>query len=308
MNLELRQLRYFVTVAEELHFGRAAARLHMTQPPLSQAIAALEDGLQAPLFLRNRRTVELTPAGSALLPEARRILAEAATLPELVRRAAAGEAGRLSLAFVTSADYSVLPPFLRRYSERYPGVHLTLQEATSDVQVEELLAGRIDAGLLIPPLPDKALTELDYMKVLEEPLVLCAPAGLVAARATRSRTRAQAPTPAPVRLQDLPHLPLIIFPREISPALHDAILSCFRAAGLTPAIGQQAIQMQTIVSLVSAGMGLALVPQSVCNLMRPGVEYCALADPTPLVETGIAWRRDNPSPVLQGFLQLLRDT
>jgi DNA-binding transcriptional LysR family regulator len=308
MNLELRQLRYFVTVAEELHFGRAAARLHMTQPPLSQAIAALEDGLQAPLFLRNRRTVELTPAGSALLPEARRILAEAATLPELVRRAAAGEAGRLSLAFVTSADYSVLPPFLRRYSERYPGVHLTLQEATSDVQVEELLAGRIDAGLLIPPLPDKALAELDYMKVLEEPLVLCAPAGLVAARVTRARTRTQAPTPAPVRLQDLPHLPLIIFPREISPALHDAILSCFRAAGLTPAIGQQAIQMQTIVSLVSAGMGLALVPQSVCNLMRPGVEYCALADPTPLVETGIAWRRDNPSPVLQGFLQLLRDT
>jgi DNA-binding transcriptional LysR family regulator len=304
MNLELRQLRYFVTVAEELHFGRAAARLHMTQPPLSQAIAALEDGLQAPLFLRNRRTVELTPAGSALLPEARRILAEASTLPELVRRAAAGEAGRLSLAFVTSADYSVLPPFLRRYSERSPGVHLTLQEATSDVQVEELLAGRIDAGLLIPPLPDKALTELDYMKVLEEPLVLCAPAGLVAARVTRSRPRAQ----APVRLQDLPHLPLIIFPREISPALHDAILSCFRAAGLTPAIGQQAIQMQTIVSLVSAGMGMALVPQSVCNLMRPGVEYCALADPTPLVETGIAWRRDNPSPVLQGFLELLRDT
>lgn len=295
MNVELRQLRYFVTVAEELHFGRAAARLHMTQPPLSQAIAALEDGLKAPLFLRNRRAVQLTAAGSALLPEARRILAEAGALPELVRRAAAGEAGRLSLAFVTSADYSVLPPFLRRYSERYPGVHLTLQEATSDVQVEELLAGRIDAGLLIPPLPDKALSELDYMKVLEEPLVLCAPGGLLDAR-------------APVRLQDLPHLPLIIFPREISPALHDAILSCFRAAGLTPAIGQQAIQMQTIVSLVSSGMGLALVPQSVCNLMRPGVEYCALADPTPLVETGIAWRRDNPSPVLQGFLELLRDT
>jgi DNA-binding transcriptional LysR family regulator len=304
--VELRQLRYFVAVAEELHFGRAAARLHMTQPPLSQAIAALEDGLGAPLFLRNRRAVQLTPAGSALLPEARRILAEASTLPELVRAAAAGEAGRLALAFVTSADYSVLPPFLRRYSERYPGVHLTLQETTSDVQVEELLAGRIDAGLLIPPLPDKARAELDYMKVLQEPLILCAPAGLAALRGTHARARAQAP--APIRLQDLPHLPLIIFPREISPALYDAILSCFRAAGLAPAIGQQAIQMQTIVSLVSAGMGLALVPQSVCNLMRPGVEYRTLADPTPLVETGIAWRRDNPSPVLKGFLELLRDT
>jgi DNA-binding transcriptional LysR family regulator len=293
MNLELRQLRYFVTVAEELHFGRAAARLHMTQPPLSQAIAALEDGLGTALFLRNRRTVALTPAGSALLPEARRILSEAALLPELARRAASGEAGRLALAFITSADYSVLPPFLRRYSERYPGVQLALQEATSDVQVDELLRGRIDAGLLIPPLPDRARAELDYMKVLDEPLILCAPTGLLRKK-------------GPVALRNLPALPLIIFPREISPALHDAILSCFRAAGITPAIGQQAIQMQTIVSLVSAGMGLALVPQSVSNLMRPGVEYRALADATPLVETGIAWRRDNPSPVLKGFLELLR--
>jgi DNA-binding transcriptional LysR family regulator len=293
MNLELRQLRYFVTVAEELHFGRAAVRLHMTQPPLSQAIAALEDGLGTALFLRNRRTVALTPAGSALLPEARRILSEAALLPDLARRAASGEAGRLALAFITSADYSVLPPFLRRYSERYPGVQLSLQEATSDVQVDELLRGRIDAGLLIPPLPDRARGELDYMKVLDEPLILCAPTGLLRKK-------------GPVALRNLPPLPLIIFPREISPALHDAILSCFRAAGITPAIGQQAIQMQTIVSLVSAGMGLALVPQSVSNLMRPGVEYRALADATPLVETGIAWRRDNPSPVLKGFLELLR--
>jgi DNA-binding transcriptional LysR family regulator len=293
MNIEMRQLRYFVAVAEELHFGRAAGRLHMTQPPLSQAIAALEDGLGTALFLRNRRTVALTPAGSALLPEARRILAEAALLPDLARRAASGEAGRLALAFITSADYSVLPPFLRRYSERYPGVQLSLQEATSDVQVDELLRGRIDAGLLIPPLPDRARAELDYMKVLDEPLILCAPAGLLRRK-------------GPVALRNLPALPLIIFPREISPALHDAILSCFRAAGITPAIGQQAIQMQTIVSLVSAGMGLALVPQSVSNLMRPGVEYRALADATPLVETGIAWRRDNPSPVLKGFLELLR--
>ena len=296
MNLELRQLRYFIAVAEELHFGRAAARLHMTQPPLSQAIAVLEDLLGAPLFLRNRRTVELAAAGTALLPEARRMLAQADALPELARRAAGGQAGRLALAFVTSCDYSVLPPFLRRYSERYPDVQLHLVEATSDVQAEELLRGRIDAGLLIPPLPDKAQGELDYLKVLDEPLILCAPAGLPALASRQ-----------PVRLQDLPRMPLIVFPREISPALHDAILSCFRAAGITPVIGQLAIQMQTIVSLVSAGMGLALVPQSVSNLMRPGVEYRALADPTPLVETGIAWRRDNPSPVLKGFLELLRN-
>jgi len=294
MNIELRQLRYFVTVAEELHFGRAAARLHMTQPPLSQTIAALEEMLGAPLFLRSRRQVELTPAGAALLPEARRLLKQAAAMPELVRRAAAGESGRLALSFVTPADYSVLPPLLRDYSAAYPQVELVLQEATTDVQVDDLLHGRIDAGLLIPPLPDKAQAVLDYASVLEEPLVLCAPAGVLAADG------------GAVALGDLPHLPLIVFPRKSAPALYDAILSCFHDAGLTPVIGQEAIQMQTIVSLVSAGMGLALVPQSVSNLQRPGVEYRALVHPTPLVELGVAWRRDRASPVLRGFLELLK--
>ena len=225
------------------------------------------------------------------------MVAQAAELPELVRRAASGETGRISLAFVSSADYSVLPPFLRSYRAAFPQVQINLLEATSDLQQDDLLHNRIDAGLLIPPLPDKARAELDYMKVLSEPLILAAPAGLDALRGG-----------GPVWLKDLPPLPLIIFPRPIAPSLHDAILACFRAAGITPEIGQQAIQMQTIVSLVSAGMGLALVPQSVSNLMRPGVEYRSLHDPSPQVETGLAWRRDNRSPVLLGFLDLLRKT
>jgi DNA-binding transcriptional LysR family regulator len=297
MNLELRQLRYFVTVAEELHFGRAAKRLHMTQPPLSQTIQALEDILGAALFVRSRREVSLSAAGQALLPEARRLLDQAQGLPELARRAAGGEAGRLALAFVSSADYSVLPPFLRAYRAAFPQVQISLREATSDLQLDDLLHGRIDAGLLIPPLSERVRVDLDYLPVLSEPLILAAPAGLDALK-----------PPGPVRLAALPPLPLIIFPRAIAPALHDAIVGVFRAAGITPAIGQEAIQMQTIVGLVSAGMGIALVPQSVSNLMRPGVEYRPLADPTPLVETGLAWRRDNRSPVLQGFLELLRKT
>src|SRR5471032_2320858 len=296
MNLDLRQLRYFVTVAEELHFGKAALRLHMTQPPLSQTIQALEALLGAPLFERNRRGVSLTPAGAGLLPEARRLLAQSQELPQLVQRAAAGEVGRLALAFVSSADYSVLPPFLRAYRAAYPQVQISLHEATSDLQLDDLLHSRIDAGLLIPPLPDKARLELDYLPVLKEPLILAAPAGMQALQQSAG----------PVALASLPPLPLIIFPRAISPALYDAVLAVFRAAGITPDIGQQAIQMQTIVSLVSAGMGMALVPQSVSNLMRTGVEYRALRDATPLVETGLAWRRDNASPVLRGFLELLR--
>ena len=289
-NLELRQLRYFVAVAEELHFGRAAARLHMTQPPLSQTIQALEATLGTPLFERSQRSVALTPAGAALLPEARRILQQAGALPELVRRAAAGTSGTLSLAFVSTADYSVLPALLREFREAWPQVQIDLREATSDLQLEDLAQQRIDAGLLIPPLPERARIELDYLPVLKEPLVLAAPAGM---KALRGKNRVELPA--------LADLPLIIFPRRIAPALHDTILACFHGAGLTPRIGQEAIQMQTIVGLVSAGMGIALVPQSVSNLKRAGVDYRALADPVPLVETGLAWRRDNRSPVLPPF-------
>jgi DNA-binding transcriptional LysR family regulator len=295
MSIELRQLRYFVAVAEEMHFGRAAARLHMTQPPLSQTIQALEAALGTLLFSRTRRSVTLTPAGSALLPEARRILLQAHALPDLARRAASGESGRLTLAFVSTADYSVLPPFLREFREAYPQVQIDLREATTDVQLEELLQGRIDAGLLIPPLSDKEKAALEYMPVLSEPLILAAPQGSKILRGKND-----------VALKTVTDMPLIIFPRRIAPAFHDAILACFHDAGLTPRIGQEAIQMQTIVGLVSAGMGIALVPQSVSNLKRPGVEYRRLADKTPLVETGLAWRRDNTSPVLHAFLELLR--
>lgn len=295
MNIELRQLRYFVAVAEENHFGRAAARLHMTQPPLSQTIQTLEAALGTPLFARTRRTVALTAAGAALLPEARRLLLQAGSLPALVQRAASGESGLLTLSFISTADYSVLPPLLREFRERYPQVHIDLREATTDVQLDQLTQGAIDAGLLIPPLPDKARAEFNYLSVLSEPLILAAPKGM---KGLRGR--------GPIALVQLADMPLIVFPRRIAPALHDAILACFRDAGITPRIGQEAIQMQTIVGLVSAGMGIALVPQSVSNLKRPGVEYRLLAGRPPLVDTGLAWRRDNRSPVLQAFLDLLR--
>ncbi len=295
MSVELRQLRYFVAVAEESHFGRAASRLHMTQPPLSQTIQSLEAELGTPLFLRTKRSVALTPAGAALLPEARRILQQAGALPDLARRAASGESGLLSLSFVSTADYSVLPPLLREFREHYPQVQIDLREATTDVQLEDLMQGRIDAGLLIPPLHDKARAELDYLTVLSEPLILAAPQGLKALRGKSA-----------VSLNAVADMPLIIFPRRIAPAFHDAIVGCFRDAGLTPRIGQEAIQMQTIVGLVSAGMGIALVPQSVSNLKRPGVEYKPLSAGTLSIETGLAWRRDNMSPVLRTFLELLR--
>lgn len=301
MNLELRQLRHFVAVAEELHFGRAAERLHMTQPPLSQSIQGLEQDLGHALFLRTRRSVQLTPAGTALLPEARRLLQDAGQLPELVRRAASGTIGRLNLAFVSNATYSLLPTLLARFRQRYPQVTITLKEATSDVQFDDLQQGRIDCGFVIPPLPAARVgSELAYRALLHEPLLLALPTSL--ARQFPAR---------PLPLAQLGQQALIIFPRAIAPAFHDTILSCFVDAGLTPEIAQEAIQMQTIVSLVSAQMGIALVPQSVSNLQRTGVEYVPLAGCQPMLETGLAWRQADPepgiAPVLAAFLQLLND-
>ena len=282
--IELRLLRYFVTVAEEMHFGRAAARLAMTQPPLSQAIRALEEALGVALFVRTKRTVELTPVGKDLLPEVRRLLASADTLRPLAQSLARGEAGVLSLAFVSTADYGLLPALLRDFGARYPGVRLQLTEATSDVQIEELVAGRIDAGLVIPPLPPRHATSLSYVAVAREPLVIA----MSADAALQLGQGADEWADTPVDLHDLAAAPLVVFPRRLAPGLYDIIMGCYGAAGLTPRIGQEAIQMQTIVSLVSAGMGVALVPHSLRHLRRTGVVY------RPLRPNASASRRNRP--------------
>ncbi|AOI58245.1 LysR substrate-binding domain-containing protein [Burkholderia diffusa] len=294
---DLRQWRYFATVADERHFGRAAERLSMTQPPLSQAIRALEDALGVALFARTKRSVALTAVGAALLPDVRRLLAAADALPPLARRLARGEAGSLSLAFVSTADYGLLPSLLRAFGARYPQVRLQLAEATSDVQIDELVAGRIDAGLVIPPVPPRHAAALSYLPVVREPLVVAMPA---AAAPGVSEDE-------PVHLAELAALPLVIFPRRLAPGFYDIITGCYGAAGATPRIGQEAIQMQTIVSLVSAGMGVALVPQSLRNLRRTGVVYRPLAGDAPVVETGLVWRTGDVSPVLAGFIDVVRE-
>ncbi|MBN6729813.1 LysR substrate-binding domain-containing protein [Burkholderia multivorans] len=292
---DLRQWRYFVTVADERHFGRAAERLSITQPPLSQAIRALEEALGVALFARTKRSVALTAVGAALLPDVRRLLAAADALPPLARRLARGEAGSLALAFVSTADYGLLPSLLRAFGARYPQVRLQLAEATSDVQIDELVAGRIDAGLVIPPVPPRHAAGLSYLPVVREPLVVAMPAGA-----------SDAPEDAPVHLAEIAALPLVIFPRRLAPGFYDIITGCYGAAGAIPRIGQEAIQMQTIVSLVSAGMGVALVPQSLRNLRRTGVVYRPLAGDAPVVETGLVWRTGDVSPVLAAFIEVVR--
>ncbi|MCX4159874.1 MULTISPECIES: LysR family transcriptional regulator [Paraburkholderia] len=313
---DLRQLRYFIAVAEEKHFGRAAARLSMTQPPLSQAIRALEETLGVELFARTKRSVELTPVGADLLPEVRRLLAAAESLRPFAQSLARGEAGVLSLAFVSTADYGLLPPLLRDFGARHPRVRLQLTEATSDVQIEELVAGRIDAGLVIAPLPPRHAAQLSWLPIVREPLVIAMSSAL-AARLDETAGRLSAPDasadavdtgwhPQPVSLTEVADEPLVVFPRRLAPGFYDIIMDCYGVAGLAPRIGQEAIQMQTIVSLVSAGMGVALVPQSLRNLRRTGVVYRPLRESVPAIETGLVWRTAEVSPVLAGFIEIVR--
>ena len=293
--IELRQWRQFVAVAEELHFGRAAARLHITQPPLTQAIAGLERVLGARLFERNRRRVQLTPAGAALLPEARELLARAQGLATLAQRAALGDAGRIRLAFVSTAGFELLPRWVPAWRAAAPGVHLELIEATGDVQQELLARGDIDAGLMllargVPP------PGLAHALVAAEPLLLALPAGHALARAA---------TPALGRVLAEP---IVMFPRRIAPSLHDAVVALYHAHALAPQVAQEAIQMQTIVNLVSAGLGLAWVPRSVQQFQRPGVVYRRPggARELPACETRLVWRADRVSPALERFLGFVR--
>ena len=295
--IELRQWRQFVAVAEELHFGRAAQRLHMTQPPLTQAIAGLEQALGARLFERTRRHVALSPAGAALLPEVREVLARAATLPRLARAAAQGEAGQVRLAFVSTAGFELLPRWVPAWRAAAPGVHLELIEATGDVQLALLERGEVDAGLMLlaSGLPSPGLAQL---RVASEPLLLALPE-------RHPLAAADAPALAQVLAE-----PLVIFPRRIAPGLHDAIFALYQAAGRAPVVAQEAIQMQTIVNLVSAGLGLAWVPRSVQQFRRPGVVYRAMAGAgrprVPGCETRLVWPEGEPGPALARFLQFVR--
>lgn len=292
--IELRLWRQFLAVAEELHFGRAAQRLHMTQPPLTQAIAQLERLLGVRLFERTKRSVALTSAGQALVPEVRELLARALALPEQARAASAGELGRLRVAFVSTVGFSLLPQWVRAFRQAHPGVQFELLEATGDVQQGAFDRGDIDAGFMLHS-PGFAPAGLQHLRVREEPLVLALPAHH---RLATRRSLAQ---------DEVLAEPLVIFPRRIVPSLYDAIFGLYHAAGQLPRVAQEAIQMQTIVNLVSAGLGLAWVPESVTQFQREGVVYRRMPSRTlPLCETSLVWRATRALPALERFVEFVR--
>ncbi len=261
----------------------------MTQPPLSQSILMLERELGAPLFARTKRRVALTPFGAQWLEQVRPAIAVIDALPDAARQLREGRAGHLALSFVSTADYSVLPALVRRYAALFPQVEIRLTEATSDVQIPALLAGQAHAGILIPPADAPLPPDLCYRRLIREPLVAALPEQWVEAGAIDAAA--------------IVSLPLILFPRAVAPAFHDLVTGYYAARGAQANIVQQAIQMQTIISLVSAGLGIALVPASLRNLARAGVVYADLGDP-PMLETGLAWRREDETPTLRQFLEL----
>ncbi len=297
ISTNLRSLRHFVAVAEELHFGRAAARLHMTQPPLSQSIQALEQELGVVLFNRTNRSVSLTPVGALWLPHVRQILDKTEGLPQVAQRLARGEIGTLRLSFVSSTVYGVLPALVSRFSMMFPDVEITLKEATSNIQIQTLLNNEIDAGLVIAPTHRDFPPKLDYYPISSEPLVIAMPEQWLHEKEEIGNLET-------VNLRDMAHLPLILFPRESSPALHDLITGYYAHLGIEPLLGQQAIQMQTMIGLVSAGMGFALVPDSMRTLQRTGVVYKALSEDSPMMETGLVLHADNAPPSAHNLLEL----
>lgn len=303
--IELRLWRQFLVLAEDLHFGHAAQRLHMTQPPLTQAIAGLERQLGARLFDRTKRSVALTPTGAALVPEVRELLARAQALPLLARAAEAGEIGRLRLAFVSTVGFDLLPRWVMAFRQRWPRVALELIEATGDLQLEWLARGEVDAGLMLHA-PGFFPAGLAHWRTSSEPMVLALPEAHPMAASQR------------LALSAVLDEPLVMFPRRILPSVHDAILALYHAAGRSPQVAQEAIQMQTIVNLVSAGLGVAWVPASVRQFRRPGVVYRPLRPPSALIagtghrltlptcETSLVWREATVAPALAQFIRFAK--
>ncbi len=289
--MELRHCKYFVAVAEELHFGRAAKKLHIAQPPLSQQIKNLEEELGVRLFDRTKRAVQLTDAGRYFLNEARQLLLQAEQAAETARRIYQGKAGRLVIGFVGSVIHTFLPESLRLFRDRFPDVELVLQEMNTAEQVDALLARRIDVAFLYIDAIDGRDSRLASQQLVRAPLMVVLPKKhVLAGRAT-------------VHIRDLAGEPFIANTRSSEPVVRDAFISLCHSAGFSPHIAQEAGHVQTVLGLVASGLGACLLPEYIKNIKRPGVRYLPLAGSPPAVKLGVAWRSDTQSALVKQFVK-----
>jgi DNA-binding transcriptional LysR family regulator len=293
--MELRHLRYFIAVAEERHVTRAAERLGMQQPPLSQQIRALERELDVQLFRRLPRGVELTDAGSALLADARAILSHIDHAFATTRRTARGEQGQVAVGFTSSAPFHpFVPRIIRAYREAFPLVALTLEEGGTTELIDDLRNERIDAAFIRTAIADQE--GLVVSTLLREAMVLALPRGHGLARREDA-----------VALKALAGETFIVYRRRNGPGLYDAILSACNAAGFSPRVGQEAPRIVSTLNLVAAGLGISLVPESLQRMRMDGVVFRRLTGAAqPKAPLYLASRRGESSAAVRKFLELVR--
>lgn len=294
--ISLLHMRHFIAVAEELHFGRAAARLGMAQPPLSQSIKRLEERLGFPLFERTQRMVSLTAAGRVFLEEARRTIAQSEDAVRLARRAASDDLAQISIAFVSAALYRLLPRAIRAFHNVWPDTTIRLDERSTEAQLADLAGGDIDLGFFHPPI--KTVDGLAVELIHRDKLVVAAPSHHPLAVSNFCR------------LADLAGHDFIMFPHPQGPTLHRRITNACRTAGFVPNIVQEARQMHTILSLVAAGLGVSLVPVGATTMKIAGVAFIPLIDaPVELAwELAMGWQPRGARKALRNFLEAVRST
>ncbi len=293
MAMDLRHLRYFVAVAEELHFTRAAERLGIQQPPLSLQIRQLEEELGTKLFHRLTRGVELTEAGMLLLEDARRILDQVERTKASIQSRARGETGRIQLGFAGATYFQPrVPGLILAYRKLYPNVLLTPVQSNTPNLIEALRNGSLDAAFVRPPLSDGEGIALQPLT--EEPMRIVLPAQHAQARS------------ASVPLAALAREIFILFPRAIGPGLYDSIIAACQLAGFSPMLGQEAPQISSIVHLVAAGFGISIVPQSLEQIHADGIVFTSIRGEAPRAPISLAARKDNRAVTVKNFLTVAR--
>jgi DNA-binding transcriptional LysR family regulator len=286
--IDVKPLRYFVTLAETRHFGRAAARLNLSQPPLSRQLAALEASLGVTLIERSPRSVTLTAAGERFYADAKAILSAIEQAVRNAQAAAHGDAGTLAIGFTMCAAYSVVPGYARTFGAAYPEVTLNLREVVSNDLAAQVLAGQIDAAIMFPGVPNKGI---EARTIVSEPLCVAL---------SRAHPRARA---RQLKIGQLAGEPFVLASEEVAPTLRATILEHCRSGGFEPDIRFEVQLQQTVLSLVDEGVGVALVPASMRKAQLAGVVFRALAD-APLIEQVLVWSPVNRNPCLARFLEL----
>lgn len=289
-----RQLRSFIAVAEELHFGRAAKRVNLSQPALSLQISAIEEELQVKLFERNRRKTVLTQAGQIFLQEARDVVQRTEQAITTVRRAALGQVGTLSIGFISTAAAIITPPLIKRFRELYTHVELDLRNVLTRDQLTQLQDRKLDVGFLRLPL--QTPPEIRTRVVHREPFVLLLPANHPLA------------DQKDLKLSDCGQSDFVMYSRKMAPGFHDVIMNMLHRNGLTPHVVQEAAEMYTLISLVAAGLGIAIAPASIALHHTENVIVRELPDEAARSEIAIAWNLNHVSMTTQLFLQMVFET